>query len=94
MVAVALTAGLVRLVITVKRVMMKPVNYFHNKASGLKQDIERHRKEEKKLEEKIQTLESKDDLTEFDCRVLKAYKHFLYLLLLSKAEAASKIGKS
>lgn len=73
------------------------MNYFWNKVNGLKADIERHTKEQQKLEKKILEIEQileKNPSDEFAKRSLKSYMHFLNLLLDSKAQLTSKIGKN
>jgi hypothetical protein len=69
--------------------------FFYKDASGNKADVERHRKQEQELEEKITKLEAvplkeRDQMTD---RLLRTYRHFLYQLHVSKAEVVSKIGK-
>ena len=67
-------------------------SYFW-KTVGLKADIERHRKEELKLQEKITELESIGAPNESQTIHLRVYRNFMCLLLQSKAECTSKIGK-
>ena len=70
--------------------------YFWNKIEGLKADIERHTKEQRRLEKKILELEeslNQNPSCEFAGRALETYRHFLNLLLDSKAQITSKIGK-
>lgn len=67
-------------------------SYFW-KTVGLKADIERHRKEELKLQEKITELESIEEPNESQTIHLRVYRNFMCLLLQSKAECTSKIGK-
>lgn len=67
-------------------------NYFWGTV-GLKADIKRHRKEEMYLQEKITALESIEALNESQTTRLRVYRNFMCLLLQSKAECASKIGK-
>lgn len=67
-------------------------SYFW-KTVGLKADIERHRNEEMYLQEKITELESIEALNESQTTRLRVYRHFMCLLLQSKAECTSKIGK-
>ena len=67
-------------------------SYFW-KTVGLKADIERHRKEEMYLQEKITELESIESLNESQKTRLRVYRNFMCLLLQSKAECTSKIGK-
>lgn len=67
---------------------MKKNRYFCRNASGLKADIARHMKEEEKLREMISKARVKNE---------KAYEeeftNLLYLLLDSKAQLTSQIGK-
>lgn len=67
-------------------------SYFW-KTVGLKADIERHRNEELYLQEKITELESIEAPNESQIMYLRVYRHFMCLLLQSKAECTSKIGK-
>ena len=73
------------------------MSYFWNKVEGLNADIERHTKEQIRLEKKI--LECEESLNQnqadaFANRSLLSYKNFLNLLLDSKAQLTSKIGKN
>ena len=68
------------------------MKYFYGDKS-LNADIERHRKEEIKLREKIKELESIENPSNFDVRALRVTRHFLNQLLQSKADITSKIGK-
>ena len=68
------------------------MNYFWGDV-GLNADIERHRKEEKRLCEMIAKLEAIESPSEFQERSLNVYRSILCKLLQSKAEVASKIGK-
>jgi hypothetical protein len=65
-------------------------SYFW-KQIPLNADIERHREKEAELRENIQELENSTD--PFDVRALATYRNFLNLLLESKAQITSKIGK-
>lgn len=70
--------------------------FFWGDASGLNADIERHRKQEKELEQKIAELEAMPEekrLKTYES-VLRTYRQFLYQLQVSKAEVVSKIGKA
>jgi len=67
-------------------------SYFW-KTVGLKADVERHRKEEIYLQEKITELESIEALNDSQTTLLRVYRNFMCLLLQSKAECTSKIGK-
>ena len=58
---------------------------------GFNADIERHRKEEAYMREKIAELEGKDDY--FSVHALRVYRRLLGILLQSKADLTSKIGK-
>jgi len=71
---------------------MKNTKYFW-KEVPLKADIERHRKQEKEIQDKIDLLESIVEPTEMQLRTLATYRNFMYQLQLSKAEVVSKIGK-
>lgn len=72
------------------------LKFFYKGATGLKADIERHRKKEQELQEKIAELEAipPNERDQFTDVYLRTYCHFLYQLHVSKAEAVSKIGKS
>lgn len=65
--------------------------FFWQDAAGINADIERHRKEERELEEKIAELEQLDDDMSKAC--LRTYRHFLCQLQQSKAEAVNKLGR-
>jgi hypothetical protein len=65
--------------------------FFWQEAKGLKADVERHRAQEKELQDKIQELEGKDD--EMSIAALRVYRNFLNQLQQSKADVVSKIGK-
>lgn len=67
------------------------MKYFWKEASGVNSDVERHRKEESYLREKIAELEQKED--EMSVAALRVYRNFLDKLLQSKAEAVSKLGR-
>lgn len=54
-------------------------------AVGKNADIKRHREQEQEIREKISKAK--------DAQTRKIYKYFLDLLLASKAECVSKIGK-
>ncbi len=64
-----------------------------NKPIGLNADIERHRKHQKELEEKISELESIENPSEMDKFSIRAYRNFLCKLLQSKAELLEKFGR-
>lgn len=66
---------------------------FFWKDVGLNADIERHRAKEQELMRKITELESIELPTAMNVALMRTYRHFLYLLELSKAEVVSKIGK-
>ena len=70
------------------------MTYFYKPATGLKADINRHREEAQELQRKIDDLEAIDNKSKSNKAALILYRHFLYLLNLSKAEAVSKIGKN
>jgi len=61
---------------------------FFFKKLGLNADIKRHREQEKQLREEISRYEASGETQH-----VKTYKHFLNLLLESKAQLTSKIGK-
>lgn len=65
--------------------------YFWNKVEGINADLERHRKEERELLEKIAETEADD--SPYKEQFLSSYKNLLGLLRQSKAEIANKIGK-
>jgi hypothetical protein len=68
------------------------MKYFYKNASGLNADIERHRIKEAELTKKILELEGKaDDMSQ---AVLRSYRSALNVLMQSKADVVSKIGKS
>lgn len=68
--------------------MSGKVKYFWQKAPGLNADIERHREEEIRLREELRKAkEIKDDVR------IRIYMCFLDILLQSKAELTSQIGK-
>ena len=70
------------------------MGYFYRpQPIGLKQDIQEHRAEEKKLKAKIDALEAVPNPDKFDQARLRTYKHFLLILLQSKAEVVCKIGR-
>lgn len=69
------------------------MSYFWSKVDGLNADIERHTKEQVRLEKKI--LECEESLNQnqadaFAMRSLLSYKNLLNLLLDSKAQLAIK----
>jgi len=70
------------------------INYFYGKTNGLNADIERHRLEKMKLEEKINSLESKDEISKMDQRRLNTYRNFLCqlnsILLINLVEIKDK----
>lgn len=64
---------------------MKNRKYFFGDASGLNADIERHRDQEKRIQELIEAT---------DNEIAKAsYRNLLNQLDASKAEVVSQIGK-
>lgn len=68
--------------------MSGKVKYFWQEAPGLNADIERHREEEIRLREELRKAkEIKDDVR------IRIYSSFLDILLQSKAELTSQIGK-
>lgn len=67
-------------------------NFFGENISPSK-DMERHCDYEKKLRSEISQLESNPDESEAEKLYLNALKHFLVLLLKSKAEVASRLFK-
>ena len=72
---------------------MRNNTYFWKDASGLKSDIERHRAKEKRFREKISELESVENPSEMDIKILEAYRIFLGILLESKANITQNIGR-
>ena len=70
------------------------MKYFWKPVNGTNADILRHTKEQQKLEEKIRELELIEKPTMMDERLLRTYRNFLHLLLLSKAEVVSNMGKN
>ena len=67
------------------------MSFFCKAASGLNADIDRHRKKEIEILERIAELEDKTD--EFSVIALRVYRNFLNQLHQSKADVTSKIGK-
>lgn len=65
--------------------------YFYGELP-LNADIDRHRLEQKKLEEKLAELESQE-MTKMNVRMIRTYRNFLCQLQQSKAEVVSKLGK-
>lgn len=68
------------------------MKYFYKDTTGLNSDIERHRKEERRLEELIKTLEDSED-NEINKSFLMTYRNSLLILQQSKAELLSKLGR-
>jgi len=69
------------------------MKYFWTpKPIGLNADIERHRKAQQELEQKIAELE--DSSLEFKEFYLRVYRNALCILLQSKAEIVAKLGKT
>lgn len=68
--------------------------YFYQAATGIKADIERHRKKEQELITTIKELEVMDQSDLMISTSLSTYRWLLYQLELSKAELVSKIGKN
>lgn len=68
------------------------MKYFWNDVA-LKADVNRHREEQLELESKIKELEAlpQDSMT---IAAVRVYRNFLCLLLQSKADVVSKIGKT
>jgi hypothetical protein len=66
---------------------------FWKPASGLRADITRHRRKEQNLREYIAELEAIETRTEMEDSVLRAYRHILEQLLVSKGDVANKIGR-
>lgn len=67
---------------------MKKQKFFFGDVSGLNADIDRHRKQEKELREKLAKYEQ-----DGNDNLVATYRHFLNQLLASKAEVVSQIGK-
>lgn len=66
--------------------------YFFSKASGLNNDLQRHRAHEQKLLAQITELENKDR-DEFEESVLRAFHDCMGTLQASKAEILTKLGR-
>lgn len=66
------------------------MSYFWNKVQGLNADIDRHREEEIKLQNKIRELESSTD--NLSKMALPMYRTLLLTLQQSKADLVSKLG--
>lgn len=66
--------------------------FFWNKATGLKDDVNRHRAKEAEMDAKIAELEARPN-DPMAVAALRVYRRFRAQLLQSKAEAVSKIGK-
>ena len=64
------------------------------KPIGLNADIERHRKKQQELEQKIAELEEEDTIDPDREFYLQAYRNALCILLQSKAEVVAKLGKT
>lgn len=62
--------------------------FFNPKPIGKNSDIERHREEEAHIRAKLAEAELEGD----ELRI-RVWKNFLHLLLVSKAEVTSKIGR-
>lgn len=71
---------------------MSIMNFFMT-ALPVNADLERHSKRERMLREQISELESIDTRTEFEQSCLETYQGLLDLLLQSKAQVASHIGR-
>ncbi|HET8688310.1 MAG TPA: hypothetical protein VFM18_17005 [Methanosarcina sp.] len=69
----------------------KPKSFFWGEVS-LGKDLQRHKEKEQELRDKIAELEANPSGEANDI-YLRAYRHFLNQLLLSKAQVASKIGQ-
>lgn len=61
---------------------------------GLNADIDRHRKMEKELKDKISELESQENRDEFQERYLLTYRNLLNQLWESKAKVVENIGRN
>lgn len=68
------------------------MKYFYKDVTGLNSDIERHRKEEQRLEKLIKTLEDSED-SEINKSFLMTHRNSLLVLQQSKAELLSKLGR-
>ena len=66
--------------------------FWTPKPIGLKADIERHRKAQQELEDNISELESQPEST-YKERYLRTYRNMLCILLQSRAEVVTKIGR-
>lgn len=72
-------------------------NFFWQDTTGLKADIERHRKKEDEIREQIESARKileKEPGNKTAQSAIRVYSNLLDILLASKAETVSKIGKS
>ena len=71
------------------------MKFFADNSLGLDADLERHRKQERRLRSAIERLSEKsDDEDEINNRIfLEAYSNSLDNLLKSKARLVNKIGR-
>jgi|LakMenEpi13Oct10_1017325.scaffolds.fasta_scaffold79934_1 hypothetical protein len=67
------------------------MKFFADNSLGLKANLERHNKRQEQLMASIQKI--LDEPSEFDDVLLVSYRNMLDLLLASKAELVSKIGR-
>jgi len=67
------------------------MKWFWKDATGLKADIERHREEERRIQDMIAELEYKDD--EMSKCSLRVYQMFLVQIQAAKDEVTQLIGK-
>ena len=68
------------------------MSYFWGKASGVNDDLKRHREEETELRHHIEELENSESSEVNDHR-LSVYRYFLQQLLASKAMVSDKLGR-
>lgn len=67
--------------------------YFFDKKIGLNKDIERHREEKRRLDEKIELLENNPKRDKFVEASIRTYRNFRCILEQSLAEVVSKLGR-
>lgn len=69
------------------------MKFFWKDTPGLKADIERHRKQEAELEQRIAELENHDNPDSMTEVLLRTYRHLMCQLQQSKADVVNKIGR-
>ena len=67
--------------------------FWYQRPLGLKADIKQHLAEQRKLEGRIKELEQVENPTKMQEAALRTYRHYLNLLLQSKADVVSRIGR-